>query len=401
MKLSILSLVCLSVLIAGWTVTAPISAMGNKIDTSEVTAQQQQGENLAEKLGITETLGPLAPVALSPFFGLACLSGASMLCDSGILPGNEFLAGNEVLNNPLVFVVFTLLTLLTSVPRLLSVSKIFAEATERIETYAGIISYGVVLMAAQQDAGAEQVEQMVVAAGFFTMPANMLLACCAAVNIFVIATVRFFFELLTLISPIPTLDAIFECSNKAVAGILITIYAFSPWLAFVLNIILFLICLVIFKWVNRRVKYMKAMLLEPVMVGTVRSMLGRINYDPDRGVQRKLARQFGDIALVIKCFPSCKLGKIKKKDRCWLAFGSDGVHLVMPRLLGATVSRKLNAADLSGEVAEGLLGYSISLKTDGGKDSELIFSSVYTAKLDAIREVLTSQTDASPQTPNS
>ncbi|MHC5165586.1 MAG: hypothetical protein ACYSOI_09685, partial [Planctomycetota bacterium] len=210
MKRSILSLVCLSVLVAGWTVTAPSSAMGTKIDTSEITTQQEKGQNLAEKMGITETLGPLAPVALSPFFGLACLSGTSMLCDKGILPENEFLMGNEVLNNGWVFLIFTALTLLTSAPRLLSVSKVFAEATERIETYAGIISYGVVLMAAQQDAGAEQVEQMVVAAGFFTMPANMLLACCAAVNIFVIATVRFFFELLTLISPIPTLDAIFE-----------------------------------------------------------------------------------------------------------------------------------------------------------------------------------------------
>jgi len=388
MKRSTLILVCLMVLVSGWVAMAPISAMGNKIDTSEVTAQQQKGENLAEKMGITETLGPLAPVALSPFFGLACLSGTSILCEMGVLPENDFLMGNEVLNNFWVFLIFAGLTVLTSVPRLISVSKVFAEATERIETYAGIIAYGVILLAAQQDAGAEQVEQVVVAAGFFTMPANMLLACCAAVNIFVIATVRFFFELLTLISPIPTLDAIFECCNKAVAGILLTIYAFSPWLAFVLNVILFLICLVIFQWVNRRVKYMKAMLLEPVLVGFVRSVLGRTQYDPDKGTQRKLTRQFGSIAAVVKCFPSRKLGKIKKKDRCYLVFGDDRMRLVKLRLLGGTVSKEINAANLSRDVAEGLIGYSISIQTDGGKDCELIFGSVYTQKLDTIRTEL-------------
>ena len=393
MKRSTLTLVCLMVLISGWIMNVPTSAADKTIDRAAVEAQQQKGKNLAEKMGITETLGPLAPVALSPFFGLACLSGTSMLYESEFLkdklPENEFLEGNEVLKNGWVFLIFTALSVLTSAPRLLSVSKVFAEATERVETYAGIISYGVILMAAQQDAGAEQVEQVIVySAGFFTMPANMLLACCAAVNIFVIATVRFFFELLILISPIPTLDAIFEGCNKTVAGILITIYAFSPWLAFVLNVILFLICLVIFKWANRRVRYYRAMLLEPVLVGTVRSVLGRAHYDPDRHTQRRLTRHFGPITTIVKCFPSRKLGKIKKKDRCYLVFGDDGIVLVMQRLLGTAITRKLNAADLSPDVAEGLIGYSISLKTDGGKDCELIFGSVYTAKLDIIRAEL-------------
>ncbi|MHC4882990.1 MAG: hypothetical protein ACYTCV_10390 [Planctomycetota bacterium] len=394
MKRSTLILVCLTVLVSGWVATTPISAMGNKIDTSKVTAQQQKGENLAEKMGITETLGPLAPVALSPFFGLACLSGTSILCEMGVLPKNDFLMGNEVLNNGWVFLIFAGLTVLTSAPRLLSVSKVFAEATERIETYAGIISYGIILMAAQQDAPAEQV--VVYSAGTFSMTGNSLLACCAAVNIFVIATVRFFFELLTLISPIPALDAIFECCNKTIAGILITIYAFSPWLAFVLNIILFLICLVIFKWANRRVKYMKAMLLEPVLVGMVRSVLGCAHYDPDRSAQRKLARQFGNIAAVVKCFPSRKLGKIKKKDRCYLVFGDDGMRLVKLRLLGSAVSKEVYAADLSRDVAEGLIGYSISLQTAAGKDCELIFSSVYTPKLDTIRAALSKRTPNGP-----
>ena len=393
-KRSTLILMCMLVLISGWFISVPVSSAETTIDRDKLQAESQKGQNLAEKMGITETLGPLAPVALSPFFGLACLSGTSILCEKGILPENDFLMGNEVLNNGWGFLIFAGLTVLTSAPRLLSVSKVFAEATERIETYAGIISYGVILMVAQQDAGAEPIEQMVVySAGIFSMTGNSLLACCAAVNIFVIATVRFFFELLTLISPIPTLDAIFECSNKAVAGVLVAIYAFNPWLAFVLNVILFLCCLVVFKWVNRRVRYLKAMLLEPVLVGMVRSVLGRVHCDPDRSTQRKLTRQFGNIATVVKCFPSRKLGKIKKKDRCYLTFGSDGVLLVKLNLLGAVVSKELNASDLSRQVDEGLIGYSITLKTDGGNDCELIFGGVYTQNIDAIRSALIGESD--------
>lgn len=64
MKRSVLTLVFFSVLVSGWIISIPTWAMGTKVDTSAVETQQQKGENLAEKMDITETLGPLAPVAL-------------------------------------------------------------------------------------------------------------------------------------------------------------------------------------------------------------------------------------------------------------------------------------------------------------------------------------------------
>ena len=396
MKRPILVLTCLLVLVSSWMWGVPSSSAAADTDRSVVGQQQQKGEKLVEKLGITEALGPLAPVALSPFFGLTCLSATSMLCDKGILPENQFLMGNEVLNNPLVFLLFLGLTILTSAPRLLTVSKIFAEATERIETYAGIISYAAILMFAQQDGSPEQTEQVALyTAGFFSMTGSGLLACCAAVNIFVISTVRFFFELLILISPIPTLDAIFECANKTIVGILAAIYAFNPWLAFVLNVILFLICLVIFNWVNRRLRYLKALLLEPIWAGFIRSMLGRVKYDPDWNMRRKLSAQTGEGTTVVKCFPLRKIGKIKKKDRCWLAMGPDGVLLSKPRLLRSPIDEPVNPTDLSGEITEGLISYSFMLSPkDTGKECELAFSKVYTQKLDTLRSSLAGLTSA-------
>lgn len=387
---------CGVLLILGSVVFTPASASSG-YDQSAVKQDQQKADTFVKRYGITEALGPLAPVALSPFFGLACLSGTSILCDAGILPENEFLQGNEVLNNWLVFLLFAGLTVVTSVPKLVSVSKIFAEAMDRVETYAGIISYGVILLAARQNAAADEV--VVQVAGLFSVTNNGLLACMAAVNIFVISSVRLFFELLVLISPIPTLDAIFECSNKAVAGILATIYAFNPYLAFVLNIVLFLICLVIFQWVNRRLRHLKAVLLEPIWAGFVRKLLGRETWNPDWKIQRSLGRQISGITLVVKCFPSRKLGKIKTKDRCWLVFTEGALSLVRPHLFKAALVKQLDPAQLGSTVQEGLTSYWLELNEDG-KPCELVFGSVYTdqreaigSKLNALKTHVSNKTD--------
>ena len=384
MKKNISVFICVTLLVMGWGLLNPCTA-ADEYDKSDLQQDAKKADKFVEKYGITEALGPLAPVAMSPFFGLACLSGTSILCEMGVLPKNDFLQGNEVLNNWLVFLLFAGLTVVTSVPKMVSVSKVFAEAVDRVETYAGIISYGVILLAAQQ--GAPQEDVVVYSAGFISLTSNGLLACMAAVNIFVIGTVRFFFELLVLVSPIPTLDAIFECTNKGLAGIIACIYAFNPYLAFVLNVILFLICLVIFKWVNRRLRYYKAVLLEPILLGMVRKLLGRETYNPDWKIKRRLSRDVSGIQLVVKCFPSRKLDKIKKKDMCYLAFGDEGPMLVRPHLFKRALVRKLAAGEVSSDIQEGLTAYSVIL-TDGAKPCELIFGRVYTEKLDAIKAKL-------------
>ncbi len=390
----ILIATCILLLINGAITINPAQASDTTSYSKDALGtDQQKGQRLIEKLPI-ETLGPLAPVAMSPFFGLACLSGSSMLCKAGLLPDNEFLQGNEVLSNGLVFVLFAGLAVVTSVPRLVSTSKIFAESMDRVETYAGIISYGVILMAAQ-NAGASETEVAVYSAGVFSITSNGLLAIAAAVNIFVISSVRLFFELLVLISPIPTLDAMFECANKTVAGIIACIYAFNPMLAFTLNVILFLFCLVIFRWVNRRINYMKAVLLEPFLLGLLRGILHRPNYDPDARILRKLSSSLPGVDLVIKCFPMRKMGKFKTKQRCCLAFADEGPALVRFNLTKAPLIQKLDAAKLSADVEHGLLAYSLTLQTEH-KPTELVFGRVYTGKLDAIGAKLRQPQQAAP-----
>lgn len=388
-----LSMIIIGVLVLAATVrpVQQVNAASDTYNKGELAEDQQKAERLVgtvESLGIVETIGPLAPVALSPFFGLACLSGTSMLCDKGVLPDNEFLTGNEVLNNPMVFLLFLGLTIVTSLPKMMSVSKAFAEAADQLETYAGIISYGVILFAASQGGSQEQ-EVAFYYAGIISVSKAGLLAFAAAINIIIINTVKFFFELLVLISPIPTLDAIFEISNKAVAAVLATIYAFNPWLAFVLNAFLFLVCLSMFGWINRRLRYLKAILIEPIWFGLVTRMLGRPNMEPQLGTLRKLQREMGEIELIVKCFPSRKVKPFKKKDRIYLVFTADKVLLAKYRLLRQPGLLQLNRGQLGKEITEGLLSYSIALTDEhSGKACELLFGGVYKSRLDMIREKL-------------
>jgi len=98
MKKNLSVFICVTLLVMGWGALNPCTA-ADEYDKDDLQQDVQKADKIVEKYGITEALGPLAPVAMSPFFGLACLSGTSILCEMGILPKNDFLQGNEVLNN--------------------------------------------------------------------------------------------------------------------------------------------------------------------------------------------------------------------------------------------------------------------------------------------------------------
>lgn len=217
-----------------------------------------QAHEITTKLPWAEILGPLAPVALSPFFGLACLSALSILVSRGVLPDNVFLHDNPVLNNPTILVAFAVLAVFTSLPRLTKVSKPVAQAADLLETYAGLVAILVVQWAARH-AAAEPPPELV-AAGIGTFTTSTLLAAVSAINFIVVQTVRFAFELLVWVSPFPLVDAVFEACNKIACAGLLAVYAFSPWAAFFLNLLIFLVCLCLFRWARRKMVQFRELL---------------------------------------------------------------------------------------------------------------------------------------------
>ena len=273
--------------------------------------QQIIVDQVSQQITAVEWLAPLAPVALSPFFGIALLSG--MACfGPAWLQENALLSDASPLSSPIVFWVFVGLTILTSLPRMSKVSKPVAQVADFVETYSAIIILIAMKLMTSLSGDPAPQTALLVQAGFLSLSYDVLIAIAMAVNIVVINSVKFFFELLVWITPVPALDACFEIANKALCAALMAIYAVSPMAALLLNILLFLICLSVFGWVRRRETFYRHVLMDYVL-GWFNPARG--NSPPQR--------------LVV--YPAYDTGPIKRRSRCHLMRGDTGLQLVHNR----------------------------------------------------------------------
>ena len=315
---------------------------------------QMKADALVGSVKTSEWLGPLAPIAISPFFGITCLCLLSQF-GGDYLPMNSFISSNPVLNSPTVLWVFVGLTLLTSLPRLTKVSKPAAQAIDQVEAWAGIITLLVIRFAASQTPAGEGiavlVEDPIVRMGFIDVSADVLLSLAAVINIVVINTVKFFYEMMVWLIPFPFVDAMLEAGNKLTCAGLMGIYAYSPTVATFLNLILFVVCLLMFAWIKRRVGYMRSILLDPIMA--------------------KVSQSFGvPVHDHLHVFPDKALGPFPAKARLMLRPSDDGWQLERHRFLWRprvmVLSRSaqdlamrrgflVNRIELTGEVAGKLL----------------------------------------------
>ncbi len=286
----------------------------SEISEAEIVAAQQFGQSLS----IAEWLGPMAPVALSPFFGVACLSGLSLFGGSWVATGNPMIGPDSPLHDTRVFGVFLVLTLLTSIPRLTKVSKPFAQAADQLESWSGVITMLVLRYMISSEAAVTEEPVAMVQLGLFSFSADLVLMLAAAVNIFVISAVRFFCEVLIWLTPVPMLDAIFELCNKMVCAMLMALYAWSPMLALILNVGIFLAALLVFGWVHRREIFFRTMLLDFL----------RASWGSPRPA---------DVSSMI-VFPVRAVGTIKARARCELLPTDGGWLLTCHRWFGRTIN---------------------------------------------------------------
>lgn len=242
----------------------PDSLKPDDFDAKEIATVN----SVVSSLNVADWLGPLAPVALSPFFGLACLSGLSMWGPQW-MTDNALLVSIGPLKNPWVFGVFSLLTLATSVPRLSKVSKPFAQAMDQLESYSVIVILVLIKVIGSFGAGADSLETgppvAIVQMGVLSFSADALLTVAMVINLFVINSVKFFFEVLVWLTPIPAVDAMFELANKTVCAALMALYAFSPTLALVINLGLLVAALFVFRWVHRRLTFYRGIFTDLIL----------------------------------------------------------------------------------------------------------------------------------------
>ena len=142
-----------------------------------------------------------------------------------------------------------------------------AQAIDQLETYAAIITILIIRWYAgsiESPPEMAMAEVQVMHMGFFSFTSDALLSIAAIINILVINSVKFFCEVMVWLTPFPFVDALLEAGNKALCVGLIAIYAYSPMIATVLNLILFAVCLIAFRWTNRRVTWLRSVLIDPI-----------------------------------------------------------------------------------------------------------------------------------------
>ncbi|MEL7499821.1 MAG: hypothetical protein AAFN77_19615 [Planctomycetota bacterium] len=338
--------------------------------SSPLTKSDQQ---TAQQLTSTsEWLGPLAPIAISPFFGITCLAGIAQF-GADYFPTNGFISNNPVLKNPAVFWIFLVLTLLTSLPRLTKVSKPVAQALDQVETYAGILTILILRFAVAPPDPNEQVA--VVQMGFLSFSADVLLSIAAIINIIVINSIKFFFEILVWLIPFPFVDALLEACNKSLCAGLMAIYAWSPLVATMINLVLFGISLMAFNWVRRRIVLMRTMLIEPLWTW--------------------VSPKYGSAASIeeIVVFTKNAAGPFPAKAKVMLSRTDQGWQLRQRRWIFGDRLMDLNYGQVEMEIHEGLLINSI-VAEDKSKENttspignlELYFSRRFNDDLDTLAD---------------
>lgn len=266
--------------IVGTIVVLTLTAFLTNISEAQVllpepTAQDrsllESSNSIAQQISAIEWLGPLAPIALSPFFGLACLSGIATYGPEWVQQRSAIFASSSPLNNPALFWSMVVLTIITSLPRLSKVSKPIALAAEKLETYAVvIIVIAMRVFGSSQDGSMEAVTwsaPIYLTAGIASFPTDIALAIASAVNILVINGVKLFCEFMIWLIPVPLVDAIVEASNKTLCVALICLYCWSPLVATILNLVLLTICGFAYFWTQRRIVYYLDLVAGPILIG--------------------------------------------------------------------------------------------------------------------------------------
>ena len=368
----------------------------------DLTDDQRRAEALVGSLPVEDVLGSLAPIALSPFFALTCLSGASLLSDAGLLPdsvgSNFMMSADSPLNNSAVFVGLLALTVLTAAPKLTKVSKPFAQAVDQVEAYSGIIAAVAVQVLSRVtiDEPATAEVAMVYSAGIISVSYSTLIAIFSAFNIFVVNSVKFFFEVMILISPFPTVDAIFEAINKAFTAFLIAVYLFSPWLAMVLNLLIFFISLMIFSWTYRRVVFMRCVLGDPFFGWIAEAIFRRKRMTENlTKLPRSVREELPDATVVLKAFTGKKLRGVGKKCRGFLVHSGGVSYFVQPRLFFKNKVVQLSGEGIYPSVEPGFFTHGVAYRNGAGDTVyKILFTKRYNNTLDAVHRALNARGEA-------
>lgn len=260
-------LLCLGVIACNPSIASAWSFQASPADAA-------QAQRISELVAAQDWLGPISAIALSPFFGLACLSGIATYGPDWVR-NSPLLSVSGPLNNPVLFWIMAALTVVTSLPRWTKFSKPIAMALEKVEAYSAIIILiAIRISASAVDASTSPEVAMTTPvlyqAGVLSLPLEILLSLALAINLIVVNTVKIVIDFLVWLTPIPAIDVTLDAIGKGIVAILLGLYAFSPLLATFLNFLIFFFSAMVFFSAKRLIVYFREIYIRP----TIQRVLG-------------------------------------------------------------------------------------------------------------------------------
>lgn len=337
-------------------------------------AQYGMESSLAQNASFTKAFALMSPMAISPFWTLFITSFASTV---GV--GEEYLATNPMLDSWVVLLVSFLLVVFTTLPNLTKVSRPVGLAAKFLEDKSSYVIYAMMMMAPYIFRAESEAQQAVVSLGLFDIPFSVLLMVAFAIPYFmVVMTVRYFFDIMIFLSPIPLLDAFFELTQKGVTLFLVVIYLFFPFFGLVLSLLMFLLALLLFKRAQKVSNYFRHIYVNPLIA----RFFGRREKLVSEKLPKSLKKQFYRPVLAVKCLTGRRIGKIGSRKFAWLLKEGNELFLCQPRFLRKPRVIFLNT-DLSGrlQLSEELYHYILH---DEQNELRLLLNAQYKPHIAAI-----------------
>jgi len=330
------------------------------------TIPTQGAQRISRFVAAQDWLGPISAIALSPFFGLACLSGIATYGPSVLREHSSLLGITGPMNNPALFWSMAALAIITTLPRWTKFTKPISLAIEKLEAYSAIIILVVMRLTVDFSATSTSIAVLslnhafpepVLEAGFTTLPLDILLALAIALNMIVVNTIKLFIDVLIWITPFPAIDIVLDLIGKSLCAVLLGIYAWSPWLAVVLDLLIFIACAMVFMNVSRRLRYYRDLVLKPIL----RKVLGSGGDSSKSNPSRQRCSVF--LAKPYRGFPALSRGTLE------MGKGSGAVTL----LLHGWFTKITVNGDIDPSLdSSGILSDSITMNTESDKAFLLI-----------------------------
>jgi hypothetical protein len=261
MKKLLLILMFLPLLLIAQTPDKVIQEPKTEAQEPKTSAQQ----TLVQNNTLIAQFAQLAPMGINPY---AAVFLTSLCSKMGF--HNSFVATNPFFNSWIVVILFGSLFLFTiSVGTIFKTNKVTAPialADNYLSNYAALVINAFIMIAPAFLSTHEMDNKVVYEAGFLSISFKTALILFVSMYFLIVfMCVRFFIDILIYLSPIPFIDSVLEIFKLIATVGFVLISIISPMLTVLISIVMFLVCLIIYRRAIRLADKMKYLVIYPIL----------------------------------------------------------------------------------------------------------------------------------------